>query len=175
MGFSFSLVGQQARTHLHATCQWQVADASSQTGGYLYFPRPLRTGKMHIESCCLHQKRHHPFGWCLFWFRHRARTHLNADIRWTSAVTSANTGHYLNFCPPGKNAYRVLLSPLYIYEEHPPSLRDAVCSSWTLPRANPMSPGHWITPVFYWCRPFQLLPQKNLEPIYMQMSGGHLL
>ena len=50
------------------------------------------------------KNKSHPKGWLLFFARYRTRTHLNADVRWTSAATSSKTGGFFTFCPKGKKA-----------------------------------------------------------------------
>ena len=50
--FSFALrsAREGARTHLHASVQWTLADTSANTGVYIYFLPALSGKKMQIES-----------------------------------------------------------------------------------------------------------------------------
>ena len=68
------------------------------------------TGSSPVVST---KKKTHPEGWVFLFdmaFEIRTRTQLNATVRWTVA-RDGWTERNLNFCPLGKNANRVLLSP----------------------------------------------------------------
>ena len=55
-----------------------------------------------FESCCPHQIIKAPRKGVLLLFgkKDRARTHLNASVRWTLAATSSKTGGYIYFLSP---------------------------------------------------------------------------
>ena len=48
-------------------------------------------------------------GWFPYFSDKGIRTHYNAAVRWTAAVTSANTGHYLAVCPEANMLIESLL------------------------------------------------------------------
>ena len=94
------------------------------------------------------KKKDHPIGWSfLFALDDGLEPITNATVRWPVAAASSKTGGYNNFCPMGKNAYRVLYRPLHIKNPNltssdfciyqglailfpDPSIRNIVVSLW---------------------------------------------